>query len=346
MRDGVVRILAIETSCDETAVAIVEDGKTVLAQEISSQTDVHRRYGGVVPEIASREHVSCVTTLVEQVIQQAHISRAHIDAVAVTQGPGLVGSLIVGIVAAKSLAYALDVPLLGVHHIAGHIYANALVAPLQFPLLAVVVSGGHTELVYMDGALSFRMLGATRDDAIGEAFDKVARTLGLPYPGGPHVEQLAQQADEEIVMPRAWLDDETFDFSFSGVKSAVMAAVNQARMRGDVVNKPALALGFQRAVTDVVVTKAIKAAVAHEVRQVVLCGGVAANRGIREALATRCAALSLPFVVPPLAWCTDNAAMVGACAHALWREKRWATFRLKPKPLFSLAQFGKGVADA
>lgn len=335
-------ILAVETSCDETSAAVVKDGTTILSNVVSSQIDTHKKFGGVVPEIASRKHVESVTRIFEEAVREAGVELRDLSAVAVTQGPGLVGSLLVGVIAAKSLAYALELPLIGVHHIAGHIYANALVQPLAYPLMALVASGGHTELVHMPSEGEFRVIGKTRDDAVGEAYDKVARAMGLPYPGGPHVDKLAQQADEEIELPRAWLDDDSYDFSFSGLKSAVLAQVNQAKMKGDIVNKAGLSLGFQRSAIDVLVTKAMRAVKAYGSRQLLLCGGVAANRGLREALEAECRQAGVPFAVPPLSLCTDNAAMIAAAGYLKWKRGEFSGLELKAEPLFSLEGWGRG----
>lgn len=333
-------ILAVETSCDETSAAVIENGGTILSNVVSSQIDTHKKFGGVVPEIASRKHVESITRILEEAVREAGVELRELSAIAVTQGPGLVGSLLVGVMAAKALAYALEIPLLGVHHIAGHIYANALVQPLTYPLMALVVSGGHTELVHVEAEGRFRIIGQTRDDAVGEAYDKVARAMGLPYPGGPHVDKLAQQADAEIELPRAWLEDDSYDFSFSGIKSAVLAAVNQAKMKGDIVDKPSLSRGFQNAVIDVLVTKAMRAAAQYGSKQLLLCGGVAANQGLRRALGEACGKAGLPLAVPPLALCTDNAAMIGAAGVLKWKRGDYAELDLKAEPLFSLEAWG------
>lgn len=332
-------LLAIETSCDETSVAIVKDGREVLANLVSSQVDTHRQFGGVVPEIASRKHVESITIMLEQAVQEAGISLAQVDAVAVTQGPGLVGALLVGVVAAKSLALALDVPLIGTHHIAGHIYANQLIGEIMYPALALVVSGGHTELVLLEREGSFRIIGRTRDDAVGEAYDKVARALNFPYPGGPYIDRLAHDADAEIELPRAWLEPGSFDFSFSGLKSAVLAEINRSRMKGEAPNAASLAMGFQASVIDVVTSKALQAAVQFGVRQMLLCGGVAANRGLRAVLSAKCEAANLPLLVPPLSLCTDNAAMIAAAADLKWRRGMFSPLDLKADPQLSLEQW-------
>ena len=329
-------ILAIETSCDETSVAVVRDGTQVLANVVSSQMDIHERFGGVVPEVASRKHVETITRIVEEAVARAGITLGDLSAIAVTQGPGLVGSLLVGVVAAKALAVAADLPFIGVHHIAGHIYANGLVHQLEYPLMALVVSGGHTELVVVERPGDFRIIGRTRDDAVGEAYDKVARALGLPYPGGPYVDKLAQEADGEIVLPRAWLEPESYDFSFSGLKSAVLNVLNQAAMRGESVVPAHLARGFQQSVIDVLVTKALRAAAQYGAKQLLLAGGVAANRGLRAVLAERCAAAGLPLLVPPLELCTDNAAMIAAAAFLKWERGEFTSLDMKAEPLLSL----------
>ncbi len=332
-------ILAVETSCDETSVAVVRNGREVLSNVVSSQIDTHRQFGGVVPEIASRKHVESVTMIIEEAISQAGVGLANVDAVAVTQGPGLVGALLVGVVAAKSLSMALDVPLIGTHHIAGHIYANALVGEIEYPAIALVVSGGHTEIVLLEAEGKFRILGRTRDDAVGEAYDKVARALQFPYPGGPHVDKLAQSAEEEIALPRSWLEPDSYDFSFSGLKSAVLAEINRSRMKGESPDFSALARGFQASVIDVVTTKAMKAAEAFGAKQVLLCGGVAANRGLRSRLAELCEAASLPLLIPPHSLCTDNAAMIAAAADLKWRRGEFSSLDLKAEPVFSLEEW-------
>ncbi|MFS0723873.1 tRNA (adenosine(37)-N6)-threonylcarbamoyltransferase complex transferase subunit TsaD [Paenibacillus sp. 1P07SE] len=329
-------ILAIETSCDETSAAIVRGGREVLSNIVSSQIATHQQFGGVVPEIASRQHVESITRITEQAVRKAGISLRDISAVAVTQGPGLVGALLVGIVAAKSLAMALSVPLIGTHHIAGHIYANALVHELEYPLLALVASGGHTELVLLEREGEFRIIGRTRDDAVGEAYDKVARSLKLSYPGGPHIDRLAQQADRATPLPRSWLESDSYDFSFSGLKSAVLAVINQHGMKGLTLDEPALARGFQESVIEVLTEKAIRAARSAGVRQLLLCGGVAANSGLRQALAERCDAEGIPLLVPPLSLCSDNAAMIAAAAHLKWQRGQFTELDMKGDPGLSL----------
>lgn len=329
-------VLAIETSCDETSAAVVENGTVIRSNVVSSQIETHKRFGGVVPEIASRKHVESITLIVEEAVRQAGVRPTDLSAVAVTHGPGLVGSLLVGVSAAKALACALQIPLIGVHHIAGHIYANRLVCELEYPLIALVVSGGHTELVHVPASGVFRVIGQTRDDAAGEAYDKVARAMGLPYPGGPHVDRLAHEADEGVPLPRVWLEPDSYDFSFSGLKSAVLAVLNQAKMRGDVIHPVRVSRGFQDAVVDVLVEKSIRAAKEFGAKQLLLAGGVAANRGLREALANRCKEENVPLVVPPLSLCTDNAAMIAAAAFLKWERDDYSPLDLKAEPLLSL----------
>ncbi|MED1528288.1 tRNA (adenosine(37)-N6)-threonylcarbamoyltransferase complex transferase subunit TsaD [Bacillus pumilus] len=306
-------ILGIETSCDETAASIVKNGKEIVANVVASQIESHKRFGGVVPEIASRHHVEQVTIVLEEVMAQANMSFRDLDAIAVTEGPGLVGALLIGVNAAKALSFAHQIPLVGVHHIAGHIYANQLVDELQFPCLALVVSGGHTELVLMKEHGSFEVIGETLDDAAGEAYDKVARTMGLPYPGGPHIDRLAHEGEPTIKLPRAWLEEGSYHFSFSGLKSAVINTLHNASQKGETIAPENLAASFQASVIEVLVGKTLKAAEAYGVKQVVLAGGVAANKGLREALTT--AFTKLPdakVIIPPLSLCTDNAAMIAA----------------------------------
>lgn len=326
-------IMGIETSCDETAVAIIKNGREIVANVVASQIESHKRFGGVVPEIASRHHVEQITIVLEEAIRQAGITFKDLDAISVTEGPGLVGALLIGVNAAKAIAFAHNIPLVGVHHIAGHIYANRLVTELRFPLLALVVSGGHTELVYMKEHGDFAVIGETRDDAAGEAYDKVARTLNLPYPGGPHIDRLAHEGEPNIDLPRAWLEEGSYDFSFSGLKSAVINAVHNAEQRGEVIVPENLAASFQQSVVDVLVTKAVKAAKEYEVKQVLLAGGVAANKGLRTALTAAFQPLSdIELVIPPLSLCTDNAAMIAAVGSILYEKGKRSDLSLNANP--------------
>ncbi len=334
--DGDCCILAVETSCDETSAAVIKNGREVLSNVISSQIDTHRAFGGVVPEVASRKHVEVITLIMEEALEKAGIAPSDLSAIAVTQGPGLVGALLVGVVAAKSMAFALDKPLIATHHIAGHIYANRLVKELQYPCMALVVSGGHTELVLMEREGSFKLIGRTRDDAVGEAYDKVARAIGYPYPGGPFVDKAALESPTAEELPRVWLEPDSYDFSFSGLKSAVLNLVNRSKMKGELPDYGAIARGFQESVIEVLVEKAIRAVRATSARQLLLCGGVAANRGLRAALTERCEREGVELIIPPHAYCTDNAAMIGAAAYLKWQSGEFADLSLKADPGLSL----------
>ncbi|MBY0124427.1 tRNA (adenosine(37)-N6)-threonylcarbamoyltransferase complex transferase subunit TsaD [Bacillus sp. S/N-304-OC-R1] len=326
-------ILGIETSCDETSVAIVKNGREIITNVVSSQIDSHKRFGGVVPEIASRHHVEQITIVLEEALHEANLSFSDLDAIAVTEGPGLVGALLVGVNAAKAIAFAHNLPLIGVHHIAGHIYANRLIAELQFPLLSLVVSGGHTELVYMKEHGHFEVIGETRDDAAGEAYDKVARTLNLPYPGGPHIDRLAHDGEATIDLPRAWLEEGSYDFSFSGLKSAVINTVHNAEQRGETISPENLAASFQESVIDVLVTKTLRAVEEYQVKQVLLAGGVAANKGLRRILQEEFAKLpDIELIIPPLNLCTDNAAMIAAAGSVLYEKGIRSTMALNANP--------------
>ncbi|MGG1398176.1 tRNA (adenosine(37)-N6)-threonylcarbamoyltransferase complex transferase subunit TsaD [Bacillus salipaludis] len=326
-------ILGIETSCDETAVAIIKNGREIAANIVASQIESHKRFGGVVPEIASRHHVEQITIVLEEALDQANLSFKDIDAIAVTEGPGLVGALLIGVNAAKALAFAHNLPLVPVHHIAGHIYANRLVTEMKFPLLALVVSGGHTELVYMKEHGHFEVIGETRDDAAGEAYDKVARTLNLPYPGGPHIDRLAHEGSPTINLPRAWLEEGSYDFSFSGLKSAVINTVHNAEQRGETISPEDLAASFQESVIDVLVKKTEKAASEYNVKQVLLAGGVAANKGLRSALEKVFSHYpEIELVVPPISLCTDNAAMIAAAGSIMFEKGVRAELSLNAIP--------------
>ncbi|UOF92199.1 tRNA (adenosine(37)-N6)-threonylcarbamoyltransferase complex transferase subunit TsaD [Fodinisporobacter ferrooxydans] len=322
-------ILGIESSCDETSVAIVENGRRIVSNVISSQADIHKQFGGVVPEVASRRHVERITQVVEMALQQANLTMERIAAIGVTYGPGLVGALLVGVSAAKSLAYAHDLPVIAVHHIAGHIYSNFLENKKHPPVLALIVSGGHTEIVYMPDLYTYECLGRTRDDAVGEAFDKVARTMGLEYPGGPVIDRLAQKGNPEAVpLPRAFLADDSFDFSFSGLKSAVINVLHNGKQRGESISQEDLAASFQAAVTDVLVEKTAKAVLRTGVRQVVVAGGVAANQGLRASLGKRAQLDGFEVYFPPVALCTDNAAMIAGAAYPLYQKGQFADLSL------------------
>lgn len=311
-------ILGIESSCDETAAAVVAGGRRVLSNVIASQVDLHRKYGGVVPEIASRKHLEAVLPTVREALSTAGVTLADLDAVAVTYGPGLVGALLVGLSAGKAIAYAARKPLIGVNHLHGHIAANFLTDdPPAFPLVCLVVSGGHTDLIYMTGPQEMELLGRTRDDAAGEAFDKVARSVGLGYPGGPQVERLARLGDPEAVPLPVAHTEGPYDFSFSGLKTAVLQYAQKAGPLND-QQRADLAASFQRAVTRALAEKTLKAALEKGVRQVILAGGVAANGALRQAMADALAPHGIRLSYPAPALCTDNAAMIAAAGHQLY----------------------------
>ncbi|GEL66681.1 tRNA (adenosine(37)-N6)-threonylcarbamoyltransferase complex transferase subunit TsaD [Marinilactibacillus psychrotolerans] len=332
------RILAIETSCDETSAAVIDNGTELLSNVVASQIKSHQRFGGVVPEVASRHHVEQMTLIMEAALEEAGTSYEELDAIAVTEGPGLVGALLIGVNAAKAVAYAHKLPLIPVNHIIGHIYANQLVQPLCFPLLSLVVSGGHTELVYMKQAGQYEVIGETRDDAAGEAYDKVGRVLGVPYPGGKHIDEMAHQGKDTFHFPRAMMQDDTNDFSFSGLKSSFINTVHNAQQKGEVLDKNDLAASFQAAVVEVLVKKTIRCAKERKVKQIVLAGGVAANKGLRQALkeAVSEELAETELIIPPLSLCGDNAAMIGAAAFTESIDSDQLDLTLNAKPGLAL----------
>lgn len=337
MKDDIT-ILAIESSCDETAAAVVKNGTEVLSNIISSQIDLHSVYGGVVPEIASRKHVERIDQVITQAMAEAGLTFAELDAIAVTYGPGLVGALLVGLSEAKALAFAVDKPLIGVHHIEGHIAANYVGAdPAKPPYLALVVSGGHTHLVYVADYERFEILGRTRDDAAGEAYDKVARAIGMGYPGGPKIDAAAQKGDAAAIsFPRAYLDDGSYDFSFSGLKSAVLNYLNQQRMQNLPIVPEDVAASFQEAVVEVLVHKTIKAAREKGVSQIALAGGVASNGCLRREMEEACKAEGFRLRIPPPILCTDNAVMIGAAAYHAFQAGRRDGWDLNANPSLKL----------
>ncbi|MCS7011278.1 MAG: tRNA (adenosine(37)-N6)-threonylcarbamoyltransferase complex transferase subunit TsaD [Anaerolineales bacterium] len=335
-----VRILALETSCDETACAIVENGRLLLAATVASQMELHARYGGVYPEVASRQHILSILPVIEETLARGHVSLAEIDAIAVTRGPGLAGSLVVGLNTAKGLALGLGKPLVGVNHLEGHIYSAWLYPPgmtnapePQFPLIALLVSGGHTELNLMSGHLEIRRLGATLDDAAGEAFDKVARLLGLPYPGGPAIQQAAETGDPNAFkFPRAWLENR-YDFSFSGLKTAVLHTLQKLQLENRPLPIADLAASFQEAVVDVLYEKTMEAARQYKVREIVIGGGVSANQRLRQRFLTQD---EFRVHIPPLPYCTDNAAMIGAAGYFRYTSGRLDDLSIDALPSWPL----------
>lgn len=310
-------ILAIESSCDETAASVVKNGRCVLSNIISSQIAIHTLYGGVVPEIASRKHIEKINQVVEAALKEADVTLDDIDAIGVTYGPGLVGALLVGVAEAKAIAYAKKKPLVGVHHIEGHVSANYIEHPdLEPPFLCEIISGGHTHLVIVKDYGSFEILGRTRDDAAGEAFDKVARAIGLGYPGGPKIDKLAKEGNPHAIdFPRAHMEDAPYDFSFSGVKSAVLNHLNKCRMTGEPIVEADIAASFQQAVVDVLVDNAIRAAKDYHMDRLAIAGGVASNGTLRAAMEAACEKESIRFYRPSPIFCTDNAAMIGVAAY-------------------------------
>ena len=317
-------LLAIESSCDETAAAVLQDGTSLLSSVVDSQIQVHRPYGGVVPELASRRHIATIYPVVEQALQEAGVSAHQLDAIAATQGPGLVGSLLIGMSFAKAFAYVRDIPCIGVDHMAGHLLSVYL-GPNQpgFPHVALVASGGHSSIYLVQDYLANELIGQTRDDAAGEAFDKVAKLLGLGYPGGPAIAAEAAKGNPEAIsFPRAWLEADSLDFSFSGVKTAVVNYVSQAGKNGEPLHIPDICASFQDAIADVLVEKTIAAARKHQVSQVVLAGGVGANQRLREHLAHRGRESNIEVFLPPIHFCTDNAAMIAIAGYHLFKTNR------------------------
>lgn len=324
-------ILGIESSCDETSASIVKNGTKEIATVISSQIDVHKDFGGVVPEIASRHHVKNITMVLEECLEKANMTMDDIDAIAITYGPGLIGSLLIGLEAAKTLAFVHKKPLIPVHHIAGHIYANSLVKELNFPLLAIVVSGGHTEIVEMPKHYSFNKLGGTLDDAIGECYDKVARVVGLEYPGGPKIDKLAAVGNPTTYKLPIPLQDDSYNFSFSGLKSAVINLAHNEEQRGKQLIQEDLAASFQKVAIESIVSKVKKAIIDKKVKTVIVAGGVAANQGLRAAITKVAEELNVDLSIPPMKYCTDNATMIAAAGYYAYLDGRRADLTLNSK---------------
>ena len=320
-------ILGIESSCDETSASIVKNGTEEIATVISSQIDIHKDYGGVVPEIASRHHVKNITIVLEECLEKAKMTMEEVDAIAITYGPGLIGSLLIGLEAAKTLAFLYKKPLIPVHHIAGHIYANSLVRPFKFPLLALVVSGGHTELIEMTGHYKFQKLGGTLDDAIGACYDKVARVIGLEYPGGPKLDKLAKLGKNTYKLPIP-LNDDSYNFSFSGLKSAVINLAHNEEQRGNELNKEDLAASFQNVAVGSVINKTKKAIQDKNIKYLIVAGGVAANQILRQEIEKLGEEMNVEVSIPPMKYCTDNATMIAAAGYYAYLDGRTADLTL------------------
>jgi N6-L-threonylcarbamoyladenine synthase len=335
-----IKILAIESSCDETSAAVVVNGREVLSNIIASQIDIHTKFGGVVPEVASRKHIEVISAVVQEALDKANVTLDDIDAVGVTYGPGLVGALLVGMQYAKSLAYAMEKPLIGVNHIEGHICANFIEhKDLKPPFICLVVSGGHTFIVHMKDFGEFEVIGQTRDDAAGEAYDKVARAIGLGYPGGPKIDKLAKEGNAEAIkFPRANFHDDTLDFSFSGLKSAVLNYLNKMEMTGQEVNRADVAASFQKALVDVLVDNVIKTCRMKRVDNIAIAGGVASNSALRQALIKEGEKNGIKVLFPAPVLCTDNAAMIGSAAYFEFINSRTADLTLNAVPNLKLGQ--------
>ena len=309
-------ILAIETSCDETSAAVIKDGRTVLSNAIASQIALHAKYGGVVPEEASRKHVENMNPIIQEALNEAGVELKDLDAIAVTYGPGLVGALLVGVAEAKAMAFALDIPLIGVHHIEGHISANYIEHDIEPPFLCLVVSGGHSHLVRVNDYGDYTILGRTRDDAVGEAYDKVARSIGLGYPGGPKIDKIAKEGNANaIAFPRTYLEEGSYDFSFSGIKSAVLNYLNQQQMKQEPIVQADVAASFQEAVLEVLVNKTIQASLEFDMETIALAGGVASNSRLRAKMAEAAESAGRKLIYPSPIFCTDNAAMIGVAGY-------------------------------
>ena len=332
-------ILAIESSCDETAVAIIKDDE-LLANVVSTQIEVHTKYGGVMPEIASRLHAENITIVLKEALDKANIKLEDISAVAMTRGPGLIGALHVGIQAAKTIALLYNKPLIPVHHLAGHIYANEYVKPLKFPLLAIVVSGGNTELVIMRKHLDFEIIGETKDDAIGECYDKVARVMGLPYPGGIPIDKYAKEGHHTYKLPTP-LHDKSYDFSYSGLKTSIINMAHNMEQKGEKINIPDLCCSFQEVAIGMILEKSLRAVKEYDVKQVVLAGGVSANSYLRKEIVSRLDDTGIDVILPPMWCCTDNAAMIAKVASRLYDEQVFADLSISVDPSWKIDEFRK-----
>ena len=333
-----VYILAIESSCDETSMSIIKNGEEEINTVVLSQIDIHKSYGGVVPEIASRNHIENITIVLDELLEKAKMKLDDITAIGVTYGPGLIGSLLIGVQAAKTISLVTGKPLIPVHHIAGHIYANNLENRLTFPLIALVVSGGHTDIIYMKEDYSFKKIGGTLDDAVGECYDKVAKVIGLEYPGGPKVDKLAHIGQDTYDLPYP-LNDNTYNFSFSGIKSAVINLVHNEEQRGNTINKENLCASFQERVTGILVKKTIRALKEYNVNNLIVAGGVSANAGLRERLKEECKKNNINLSFPRLKYCTDNAAMIGAAAYFAYKKGIIADQTLTAKAVDNLYKY-------
>ena len=322
-----VKILAIESSCDETSIAIVENGKNVISLATNTQIPIHKNYGGVVPEIASRMHTENITVVLEDALDKANLKIEDVDAIAVTYGPGLMGSLLVGVEFAKTLSLIYKKPLIAVNHLIGHIYANNIESQLEFPLLSLIVSGGHTEMLIMNQDYQFELLGKTLDDAIGESFDKVAKVLNVPYPGGPNIEKMAAKGKDTYQLPTPVLE-ENYNFSYSGLKSAVINIVNNEKQRKNIIRENDLACSFQTKAVDEICRKVSYAFKNHKVKQLVVAGGVSANQYLKQELQKICDINNIDLKIPQIKYCTDNAAMIGAAAYPLYLKKEFADLSL------------------
>nr|WP_066711871.1 tRNA (adenosine(37)-N6)-threonylcarbamoyltransferase complex transferase subunit TsaD [Clostridium sp. Marseille-P299] len=340
MMEEDVLILAIESSCDETAAAVVKNGREVLSNVISSQIDLHTLFGGVVPEIASRKHIEKINQVIEQALIDANVKLTDIDAIGVTYGPGLVGALLVGVAEAKAISYATNIPLVGVHHIEGHVSANYIEnKELEPPFLCLIVSGGHTHLVLVKEYGTYEIIGRTHDDAAGEAYDKVARAIGLGYPGGPKIDKLAKEGNKDaIAFPRAHIEGSPFDFSFSGLKSAVLNHINLCKMKKEEINEADIAASFQEAVVDVLVTRTIAAAKEYGMDKVAIAGGVASNSALRAAMKAACDKEGLKLFYPSPLYCTDNAAMIGTAAYYDYKNGKRSGLDLNAVPNLKIGQ--------